>query len=284
MRLDIDSLRAFKAVLELGGVTRAARMLNLTQSAVSHKLARLEERVGRPILLKNADGLRATADGRSLLDYAGRLVALHDEAAEHFRASDLSGEIRLGATEDAAGDNLPGVLGRFRRKHPSVAMSIRVSQSLLLARWLEAGDIDLAVLQVFVDEKKKTDHELWCDDLVWATAADHPLAYGGRIPFVSFDANCFYRKAAEKALAPRGQSLEVVLECPSAEGVKLGIRHGLGLGLIGRRHLAPGLVEVTRDLPAFPRVCHVLRSRKGVPGQIKRSLSDAVIAEMSAFT
>jgi DNA-binding transcriptional LysR family regulator len=81
MRLDIESLRTFKAVLELGGVTRAAKSLNLTQSAVSHKLARLEARVGRPILIKGDGGFLPTSDGQGLLHYAERLIALHDEAA-----------------------------------------------------------------------------------------------------------------------------------------------------------------------------------------------------------
>src|SRR5689334_17417518 len=104
MRLDIDSLRAFKTVVDLGGVTRAAQKLNLTQSAISHKLARLEERIGRPIAFKSGTGITPTADGRSLLAYAERLIALHDEAAEHFKSSELSGQVRLGSSEDAATD------------------------------------------------------------------------------------------------------------------------------------------------------------------------------------
>lgn len=280
MRLDIDSLRTFKTVLELGGVTRAAQKLNITQSAVSHKLARLETRIGRPILVKRNGSITPTAEGESLLDYAERLVALHDEAAERFRTSKLAGHVRLGATEDTIGEKLAGILGRFRRLHPQVSLSIRMAQSSVLEQWLGAAEIDLAILQVFVEEKKRGDRELWRDDLIWVGAADHSAELGSTIPFVSFDENCFYRRAAREALAKKGRTLNVVLECPSVSGVTAGVRHGLGVGLIGRRHLGASLIELTADLPSFSQICHVLRSRKGLAVDLEAGITDAVVQEM----
>lgn len=281
VRLDIDSLRAFKAVVDLGSVTRAAQKLNLTQSAISHKLARLEGRIGRPVVLKGSAGMTPTMEGRSLLSYAERLIALHDEAAEHFSLSELAGQVRLGATEDAATHRLARVLGRFQRSHPHVSLSIRVAQSLVLQQRLNAGQIDLAVIQIFESEMEPDDHELWREDLIWVQSADHPVRLGEAIPFVSFDANCFYRRAAQLALAQSGRTLDVVLECPSAHGVQSGVLHGLGVAIVGRRRMVPGLSEITGDLPGFPPVCHVLRSRKRVSKALDASLTDAIIQEMS---
>lgn len=280
MRLDIDSLRAFKTVLELGGVTRAAHKLNLTQSAVSHKLTRLEERIGRPILLKGSNGFVPTSEGRSLLSYAERLIALHDEAAAHFRSSELAGEVRLGATEDAASEWLAAVLGRFRRLHPRVSLSIRVAQSLVLEEWLRVGALDLAMMQIFVHDKEPHDLELWREDLIWVQSTDHPFTLGNHVPFVSFDENCFYRRAAREALAATGRKLDIVLECPSCEGVAAGVRHGLGVGVISRRHLRPGLTEISDGLPAFPPICHVARSGKRLPAELEKTLMEAVSQEM----
>ena len=280
MRLDIDSLRTFKTVVDVGGITRAAQRLNLTQSAVSHKLARLEERIGRPLLSKGTGGVAPTPDGRDLLSYAERLIALHDEAADHFRTSGLAGEIRLGSTEDATGKKLAAILGRFRRAHPQVSLSIRVAQSLRLQEWLQAGEIDLAILQVFADDVRPDDHELWREDLIWVRAVDHAIEIDRAIPFVSFDRQCFYRVAAVQRLADSGRSLNVILECPSAEGVRAGVRHGLGLALLNRRNMIPGLVEVTGDLPVFPPVCHVLRRRSDLPTALEAGLTEAVLAEM----
>jgi len=280
MRLDIDYLRTFKTVVDLGGITRAAQRLNLTQSAVSHKLARLEERIGRPLLSKGTGGIFPTPDGRDLLSYADRLITLHDEAADYFRASSLSGEIRLGSTEDATGKKFAAILGRFRRAHPQVSLSIKVAQSLRLQEWLKAGEIDLAILQVFANDMQPDDHELWREDLIWVRSVDHPIEIDRALPFVSFDRECFYRVAALQRLAESGRSLNVVLECPSAEGVRAGVRHGLGLALLSRRNMVPGLMEVTADLPAFPAVCHVLRRRSETPTMLEKGLTDAVLEEM----
>jgi DNA-binding transcriptional LysR family regulator len=98
---------------------------------------------------------------------------------------------------------------------------------------------------------------------------------------VSFDSNCFYRRAAQLALANSGRSLKVVLECPSADGVQSGVRHGLGVAVIGRRRLIPGLSEIADGLPLFPPVCHVLRSGKRLSKDLDASLSEAIIQEMS---
>lgn len=281
MRLDIESLRTFKAVLELGGVTRAAKSLNLSQSAVSHKLARLEERIGRPILIKGENGFTPTSDGQGLLHYAERLISLHDEAAQHFRSSELAGKIRLGATEDATSKKLATVLARFGRVHPNVSLYARVAQSLVLNIWLTSGEIDLAIMQVFVNEKEPDDVELWREDLLWVRAVDHPVNLGRVIPFVSFDSNCFYRLAAMRQLVDTDRSLDVVLECPSKEGVRAGIRNGFGVGLLSRRNLVEGLEELDGDLPRFPQVCHVVRSRRRSPPVVERTLTDEIVREMN---
>lgn len=279
MRLDIDSLRAFKVVLELGGVTRAAEKLYLTQSAVSHKISRLEEKLGRPILCKGPQGLMPTAEGVQLLNFASRLVAIHDEAVEFFKRSDLSGEIRLGTTEDAIDSKMSAVFGRFRRSNPLASMHIRVAQSLLLNEWLNTSEIDLAILQVFVNQKVPGDTELWREDLLWVESINHPLIFNSCVPFVSFDKNSFYGLAAKNKLEEVGLKLENVVECPSREGVKAAVLNGLGVTLLSRRNLTEGLTEVAGGLPKLPQVCHVLRSHPAAGGPLLRNLVDAVLNE-----
>lgn len=281
MRLDIESLRAFKAVIDHGGVTRAAKVLGLSQSAVSHKLGRLESRIGRPILMKGEHGMLPTSDGQGLLHYAERLISLHDEAAQHFHAQpDLTGQIRLGATEDATSSELAKVLGRFDRVHPNVSLYARVAQSLMLNLWLTTGEIDVAILQTFTHDIEPGDIELWREDLIWVRSVDHPPQLGESIAFVSFDSNSFYKLAAMRHLTEAGRSLRVVLECPTKEGVRAGIKSGFGIGLLGRSNLEEGLMELTADLPAMPSVSHVLRSRGALPPRLERNFVDAILLEM----
>jgi len=220
MRLDIESLRAVKTVADSGGVTRAAARLHLTQSAVSHKIKRLEDRIGRPLFRRAEGGWGPTEDGARLLRYAERLLAVHDEAVAQLASRDLAGSLRLGITEDTTGAGIAGILARFARLYPRVDLSARVEQSLVLRERLARGEIDLAVMQVFETDAAPGDLVLWRDDLVWAQSPDFELRAGASLPFVAFDAHCLYRRWAEAALAKTGPALRIVLECPSFDGVR----------------------------------------------------------------
>ena len=99
MQLDTESLRTFATVLDTGGMTSAAQQLNLSQSAVSWKIKRLEERVGRDLLVRDGRSLRPSRDGQELLVYARAIIDLHDEAVARLSSSELTGRLRLGATD-----------------------------------------------------------------------------------------------------------------------------------------------------------------------------------------
>lgn len=280
VRLDIESLRAMKAVAAAGSVTRAAAKLNLTQSAVSHKIKRLEERIGRPIFARSDGSLGVTEDGAHLLNYAERLVGVHDEAVAHFSRIELSGHIHLGVTEDVTGSGIARLLTRFSMVYPNVSLVSRVAHSLILGNQLRRGEIDLALMQLFEDELLEEDRILWWDEVIWVQSEDFEPPENGSIPFIAFHERCFYRSWASEALSDTRRSISMVLECPSIEGVTNAVRSGLGLALINRRNLRPGCVESNIALPKPPRVGYVARSAIPNPPKIVAALRDAIEDEL----
>ena len=82
--LDLDLLRGFVTVAERGGFTAAGQALGLTQSAVSLKVKRLEDVLGKPVLLRQPKGVALTREGETLLAYARRMLALNEEAVRRF--------------------------------------------------------------------------------------------------------------------------------------------------------------------------------------------------------
>lgn len=280
IRLDIESLRALKAVAATGSVTRAAVKLNLTQSAVSHKIKRLEERIGRPVFLRSEGGLGVTEDGAHLLNYAERLVGVHDEAVALFSRNELAGHIGLGLTEDVSGSGIARVLARYSMVYPNVSLVSRVAHSLILGNQLRRGEIDLALMQLFEHDIVEEDRVLWWDDVVWAQSEDFEEPADGSLPFIVFHEKCFYRTWATEALSDTGNFLRVVLECPSVEGVTDAVRSGLGLALINRRNLRPGCIEANLTLPKPPRVGYVARSAITNPPEIVATLREAIEDEL----
>ena len=108
--LDLTSLRSFAAVADAGGVTRAAGFLNLTQSAVSMQIKRLEESLDLQLLDRSGRSVTLTAAGEQMLGYARRLLALNDEAVARLTHQSFEGEIVMGVPADIVYPAIPRVL------------------------------------------------------------------------------------------------------------------------------------------------------------------------------
>lgn len=237
MRLDTESLRALKLVAEAGGVTEAADRLCLTQSAVSWKLRRLEERVGRPLLHREGRTLRPTHHGLELIRFADRILSAHDAAVQRFQGSALSGSIRLGATDDFAVNRVAGIAGRFRWAHPAIRLQIRVDASLALADMVEADEVDLAVMPVEAHELRDGDIRLWSDELLFIQSAASDFPVEEPLPLVTFGPRCFYGRVAGRLLDAAGIEYEEVLQSASIAGIRAAVSAGVGVALMNRSFL-----------------------------------------------
>ena len=218
MQLDVESLRTFTTVLDLGGMTRAAEALDISQSAVSWKIKRLEEKVGRDLLIREGRTLRPSRDGRELLGYARTIVDTHDEAVSRLESSELTGTVKLGTTEEISAARMCDVLARFNRIHPGAMIEFVVDGSSRLDAMLHRGDLDVAVLQVLPDECRASDTILWRESLVWVCAPDWTYETG-TVPLITFGNGGFYRPLAERALDGAGIPFTISFSGPSAASV-----------------------------------------------------------------
>lgn len=141
--LDTSALRALVAVAEMGGVTRAAAQLNLTQSAVSLQIKRLEETLDQCLIEKAGRGVALTLQGERLVGYARRLLALNDEIVGRMTPALPAGEIRFGAPSDLMQGPVPGVTRSFNERHPDVRIVLISEPSAVLREQLDAGAIDV---------------------------------------------------------------------------------------------------------------------------------------------
>ncbi|MEM7561904.1 MAG: substrate-binding domain-containing protein [Pseudomonadota bacterium] len=221
-------------------------------------------------------------------------MRLHDEAYASFYQSDLAGELRLGITEDISAPGMAQVLSSFSRRFPNVALTSRVAHTPELVRSLREGEIDMALIEVFESRILEDDHPLGRQQVVWIQAEDYVLDANQPIPFVTYHKDCFYKAWAEKALADTDQSLRVVFECPSIDGMVNAVRSGLGVGLInlgvleqpqpgGRRGDTRGLVIDHPDLPKPPAIQQVARVSSGISTQQMEQLLDSIKKQLVAL-
>lgn len=282
LQLDVESLRTLIAVLDHGGMTRAADHLHLSQSAVSWKIKRLEERVGRPLLIRDGHQLRPTRDTRALLADARSIVELHDRAAARLVSSELTGTVKVGSNEEVDASRMAAVLGRFKRTHPGAVIEFVIDHSEHLAVALEAATVDLAIIQVSNEELRDTDTVLWSDQLRWVACCESSFTVDEVVPLISFGEHCFYRTLSEPLLTQAGIEHSVAFSASSMNGVRAAVEAGLGVGVLGSRYLDPDIIAWTpgNDLPTLPTVHQIVRTVPGETPEVAAALIDAIASEL----
>ena len=133
--LDPRLLRAFIAIVEAGGFTKAAERLHMTQSTLSQQLARLEDAVGQSLLDRDTRPIRPSSAGERLLGYARRIVALQQEAKAALGNPAGTTPIHIGLPEDVFGRPMAQLFGGFSKRHPEIRLDVSAGLS---RTWLAA--------------------------------------------------------------------------------------------------------------------------------------------------
>ena len=148
--MNLTKYKTLATVVELGSLTQAARQMNVTQSAVSHTLDRLERDLGFAVLKRSRAGVSLTGEGerlmpavRSLLSSAEQL----EQTASAIRGLD-TGTVRIGAFTSVAVHWLPGVLKEFQNDFPNVDFRLMNGDYHDVEEWLSDGSIDIGFVNV----------------------------------------------------------------------------------------------------------------------------------------
>lgn len=169
-------LAAFNAVARLGSVSRAAGELHLTQPAVSIQLKLLEESAGAPLLEREGRGIRLSAAGEVMADYAARILDLWREAGDEMAAQRgvFSGTLRVGAVTTAE-YLLPPLLVAFAAQHPHVKVKLRVGNRDEIVAMLGAQEVDIAIMGRPPSELKTTAVAFAKHPMAFLASPRHPL-------------------------------------------------------------------------------------------------------------
>jgi len=240
--LDLDLLRGFVTVAERGGFTAAGLALGLTQSAISLKVKRLEDLLGKPVFTRGAKQVSLTREGETLLGYARRMLALNEEAVRRFVAPPVAGRLRLGVADHFVPRHLAPALARFARTWPEVRIEVEVGRSHELRASLAREELDLVL-------GKRRDGEtegrvIFTEAVVWVASPDFDARRDRPLPLAMLPQGCMFRDRALAALARAGIASEVVYTSPSLMGIAAAAQAGFAMSVLGRTGLPDGLVEL----------------------------------------
>ncbi|MCG7921219.1 MAG: LysR substrate-binding domain-containing protein [Candidatus Thiodiazotropha lotti] len=224
--LDIDLLRTFVAIADLGGFAKAGRHLHKTQSAISLQMKRLEAQSGSKLFRKAGRRQLLTESGELLLNYARRILSLNDEAAAALKPIPLQGQIRFGVTQDFADRGLAAVLARFADSHPGVRLDVRVNPSCELKQEIAKGKLDLAVA---FQERGDSGDSLGKLQPSWIVPEPFNEPNDQPLKLVLFEPPCVFRDRVINALEKASMSWRIVYTSPSLPGLLAAVEAGLGV-------------------------------------------------------
>lgn len=285
MRVDIDTelLRAFVAVVEHGGFTRAARRLDRTQSAVSAQIRRLEDAAGSRLFDRGVRGVRLTREGEALLGYARRILDLNDEAMETLARRDVEGTVRLGAMDDYATAVLAPLLGGFALGRPGVDVEVHTGLTVHL---LERLGRDLDLVLGMQPAGQGGGEALRRDRAVWAGSPRHDAHARDPIPLALYPPGCLFRRWAMDALDRAGRRWRLAYMSPSLAAVAAAAAAGLAVTVIkaGTCPATLRVLEPADGLPPLPDVDIVLYRAPGRPPRAVARLADHLAAALRQET
>ena len=265
VNLPTNLLRSFVAIVDAGSMLNAAEQVFVTQSALSLQIKRLEELLQQPLFAREGRRLALTAAGQLLLDYARRVLTLHDEAVAAVSFGQFSGPIRIGMVQDFAETLLSGLLARFSELHPDTQIYARVAGTAELLGLLDRGQLDIVLGYAAAEDR----HALKVSSMLWFGREE--LADRSVIPLAVLEEPCRFREAAIAGLDAAGIRWRIAVETPNLTSLRASVEAGLGLTCRTRQFLPEPTHVAAGTLPGLPDVAYIVRAH-GEHGQAAERL------------
>ena len=256
--LDIDMLRCFMEVAKTGSFTKAGNNIGLTQSGVSVKIRRLEERLSTQVFNRTSKSLSLTLEGEILLDYAGRILSVHNEAVSRLTKPKASGKLRIGLIDYFLPELLPNLLSQFRKQYPNIHLEVRTDIGINLIPQFEKGELDLVVTGK--DAYQGSCRVLTQEPLIWVMGKDADVSLHDVLHLVLLPAPCSFRKIATDGLEKANRKWEVLFTGTSIANIQAAVQAGMGLSILPKGALKEGLRKAPShlELPELPMYSIVL--------------------------
>ncbi|NVM02507.1 MAG: LysR family transcriptional regulator [Candidatus Helarchaeota archaeon] len=247
MKLNLDFLKTFTKIAEIGSFSKTAAKLGITQSAISQQMESLESYFGAKLFNRTIKGVNLTEEGKILLKKSkiilDNIEIVKNEIAKSLK--DIKGTLRISASTIPGQHLLPKYITKFKELNPNVNFKIEVNDSAISLTKLLEDQADLASVGSLIgyDINKFETITLAEEELCFVVSKNHPLAKKNIInsedfldqTFIFRESTSGTRKESEKILKDLGISiddLKIAFELTTTESILTAVSEGTGTSLI----------------------------------------------------
>ena len=244
--LDLTTLRLFVSVCETGNIARAGERANIVGSAISKRLAQLEDTVGTPLLVRKRHGVQPTAAGQTLLEHARSMLdgASRIERDMTGYAAGLRGQVRILASVSAMAESLADDVAAFLQLpgHSNIQVDMEERVSPEIVRGVRDGTASVGVCWDAADLGGLQSRPYRSDHLCMVVPGNHPLAASKSLRFeqtldyehVSLPVNSAVQVMLQRVAARLGRTLIHRVIVTNFEAALRVVRAGLAVSLVPR--------------------------------------------------
>ncbi|MFO1324344.1 MAG: LysR family transcriptional regulator [Burkholderiales bacterium] len=247
--LDPVSLRHFVAVCEERNIARAAEREAIVPSAISKRIAAMENDAGVTLLKRGRRGIEPTPAGEVLLRDAREVLGMLDRMMSELSefATGAHGSVRVFASLSVLSESLPDDIGGFLVQNPSVRVSLEERVSSEIVRGVREGTVDFGVCWDAGDVADLATLRYRADHLGAAVPAAHPLARRKSVAYVDTLAHeqieilpgSIVQQTLRRVAAVAGRAIRHRIQVTSIDAACRNVAAGLGIAIVPREAAAP---------------------------------------------
>ena len=244
-----DQIRVLVTVAERGSFNKAAETIGVQQSAVTQIVARLEQKLGRRVFHRAANGVSLTVEGEAVLIYAQAMARLGRDLVHHLQSGQDEEVLSIGMTEDVGRTALPAVLGLFVRDHRQVRLNVFCALSDAVFKRYDENKLDVIVARKPPDVSRG--EILWQEETAWVAGPDFVPTASEPIPLVLPPPGAT-RSTILTALQRSSRRWRVAFESESLSTLETAVHAGIGLSAAPASMRFLDLLHLDGDAHALP--------------------------------
>lgn len=264
--MDLAALEIFRAVVEAGGITRAAERLHRVQSNVTTRIRQLEQSLGVDLFVRDGRRMVLTPSGQTLFDYACRILTMTEEARQAVLPARPHGRLRIASMESTAASRLPNVLAAYHQAWPDVQLELVTLPTRQALDALARFEVECAFVAEPLTDPGLSAVPVFEEELVVITRARHrPVRTAAdlEVPtLLAFEPGCNYRARLENWYVIGDAPTPRVLQLNSYHAIVACVAAGIGAAIV-----PSSVLGLYRDPPAIQQ--HSL----GAAGRVRTLLA-----------